>query len=127
MRSDSDIESLKLLTIDEVAKILRVSKWTLYQLLYTLQIPHIRIGKLIPFKKEDILRWLEQKSQAPSRDEENKAIGKLLSRSKEPPLNVDALVRKTIAEFKKTPYTCHPEKPGRDKGLGKEVEYGSLS
>lgn len=52
----------ELLTIDELAKDLKVKKSWLYR--YTMQkgpgsIPRIRVGKYIRFIKEEVMEWLK--------------------------------------------------------------------
>jgi len=42
------------LTVDEVAKILRVSRQTIYVLCREGKIPHFKVGTKLRFKKQDI-------------------------------------------------------------------------
>jgi len=48
----------KLLTIDELAKVLSVKKSTIYQWVHLGLIPHIKVGRLLRFKEENIQKWL---------------------------------------------------------------------
>ncbi len=57
----------KLLTIDELAEVLSVKKSTIYQWVHLGLIPHIKMGRLLRFKKEDIEKWLLSKQVEPSR------------------------------------------------------------
>ena len=52
----------KLLTPDQIATLLEVKKSTIYNWTHTGYIPHIKLGKLVRFKKSDILKWLDKKS-----------------------------------------------------------------
>jgi len=51
----------KLLTVDEVAKALSVKKSTIYQWVHLRLIPHIKLGRFVRFKEEDIERWLKER------------------------------------------------------------------
>ena len=47
------------LTVDEVAKMVGVSRAWLYRQAKSGTIPHVRIGSVIRFSNSDISRWLE--------------------------------------------------------------------
>ena len=47
------------LTVDEVAKMIGVSRAWLYRQAKCGTIPHVRIGSVIRFSNSDISRWLE--------------------------------------------------------------------
>jgi len=48
----------KLLTIDELAKALKVKKSTIYQWVHLGSIPYIKVGRLLRFKEGSIQKWL---------------------------------------------------------------------
>ena len=50
--------TLKLLNVQEVAKLIGVRPSTIYQWTHQEYIPHIKIGKLVRFKDTDIEKWL---------------------------------------------------------------------
>ena len=54
--------SNKLLTVNEVAKILRVSNMTVYRLVKNKQIPAIRVGKNYRIKEIDVDKYLDRGS-----------------------------------------------------------------
>jgi len=54
--------SNKLLTVNEVAKILRVSNMTVYRLVKSKQIPAIRVGKNYRIKEKDVEIYLDRGS-----------------------------------------------------------------
>ncbi len=54
--------SNKLLTVNEVAGILRVSKMTVYRLVKSGQIPAIRVGKNYRIKESDVNKYLSRGS-----------------------------------------------------------------
>lgn len=56
----------KLLTIDELAKVLSVKKSTIYQWVHLGLIPHIKVGRLLRFKEENIEKWLASRQVEPS-------------------------------------------------------------
>ena len=49
----------KLLTIDEVAEILRISKWTVYRLAERREIAHVKLGRRLLFTHHAIDRFIE--------------------------------------------------------------------
>jgi len=56
----------KLLTIDELAKVLSVKKSTIYQWVHLGLIPHIKVGRLLRFKEGNIQKWLISREVKPS-------------------------------------------------------------
>lgn len=48
----------ELMSIDELAKYLRLSKSTIYKLKSTREIPSFKTGKILMFKRKDIDNWL---------------------------------------------------------------------
>lgn len=50
----------ELLTLEELAQYLKISKPTLYKMVENDRIPALKIANQWRFKKEDIDRWLEQ-------------------------------------------------------------------
>lgn len=55
--------SNKLLTVNEVANILRVSNMTVYRLVKSGQIPAIRVGKNYRIKESDVNDYLDRGGQ----------------------------------------------------------------
>lgn len=58
----------KLLTIDEVAKLFRVSKATVYRMIESRILPFYKVTRAIRFAEEDVLKYLESQRVKP-RDE----------------------------------------------------------
>jgi len=50
----------ELLTTNEVAKLLKLNRISIYRLCYKKQIPYIAIGKTKRFDKNKIIAWLEK-------------------------------------------------------------------
>ena len=50
----------ELLTIEELAKYLKISKYTLYKMLEKGKVPGFKIANQWRFKKSDIDRWIEE-------------------------------------------------------------------
>ena len=63
MMEVSEKVSNKLLTVNEVAKILRVSNMTVYRLVKSKQLPAIRVGKNYRIKETDVDRYLNRGSE----------------------------------------------------------------
>jgi nitrogen PTS system EIIA component len=51
-----------LLTVEEIAKYLKVQPSTIYQWTHQGYIPHIKIGNLVRFRVSQIDEWLEKKA-----------------------------------------------------------------
>jgi excisionase family DNA binding protein len=51
----------KLLTIDELAEMLSVSKNTIYAWTHERRIPHVKLGRNVRFNPEKIEAWLKKK------------------------------------------------------------------
>jgi len=49
--------------VAETAKYLRVSEWTVYDLVRTKQIPHFRIKQRIFFRRREIENWIALQAQ----------------------------------------------------------------
>lgn len=54
----------KLMTLEEVAKYLRLSVHTLYKMAEQRRIPALKAGKQWRFKKEEIDKWMEKHRRA---------------------------------------------------------------
>lgn len=52
------------ITAKEVAEMLGISEWTVYDWVRKKLIPHIRVGKRVLFRRNSILQWLEAQEQA---------------------------------------------------------------
>jgi len=112
------------LTIDDVCGFLSVKKSFIYSLVESGVIPHYRIGKLIRFKQSDINTWMENhRREGINVDKKARGILKTVNR---PRTSIDSLVKKSIAEVRGNRYTSSLEKPGKDKGLRKEGNYGLI-
>lgn len=56
------MEELDTMTAPEVAKLLRVGRNAIYDLVGQNKIPHRRVGRLVRFSRVAISRWLEEDS-----------------------------------------------------------------
>lgn len=54
-----DGEVIALMTVSDVAEILAVSKSMVYKLVEEREIPFVKIGKILRFKREDVEAWIE--------------------------------------------------------------------
>jgi excisionase family DNA binding protein len=55
--SDAQLLAEPLLNADEAAQLLRVPRSTLYELVRSRGLPHIRIGRSLRFTREDLGQW----------------------------------------------------------------------
>lgn len=51
----------KFLDINELSELLSISKGTLYSWIHEGYIPHYKINRLVRFKEDEIMEWLEKK------------------------------------------------------------------
>lgn len=47
-----------LLNADEAAKLLHVPRSTLYELVRSRHLPHVRVGRTLRFTRSDLARWV---------------------------------------------------------------------
>ena len=50
----------ELLTPEEVAKLLKVPRGTIYKWVHQRKIPHLKVGKHLRFVKAEVLEWVEE-------------------------------------------------------------------
>ena len=50
----------ELLTVMEAAQLLRVSRTTMYELIWQDQVPYLKLGRLIRVPRAALLAWIEQ-------------------------------------------------------------------
>lgn len=63
MSKSHDATPLMLMTVDEVADLLRTSRPAIYAMVARAQLPGVtRIGKRLLFRREDLIKWLSQNS-----------------------------------------------------------------
>jgi len=56
----------EILTVEQVAAELQVTKWTVYNLVSrptNAALPHVRVGKQLRFRKSSVERWLAEHEQ----------------------------------------------------------------
>jgi excisionase family DNA binding protein len=60
--TDSGPLSEPLLTAKDAAKLLSVPRSTLYELVRSRGLPHIRVGRALRFTRKNLGRWVEENS-----------------------------------------------------------------
>lgn len=58
--SGPDLLTEPLLTTEEAARLLRVPKSTLYELVRSRHLPHVRVGRGLRFTRADLASWVQQ-------------------------------------------------------------------
>lgn len=53
-------DEIEVMTADEVAKLLRVDRKTVYEAAQRGELPHRRLGRRLIFERGSVLRWLRQ-------------------------------------------------------------------
>jgi len=61
----ADLSKIELLTPDELAGLLKISKAGVYRLIAQREIPFFRVMRSIRFKKEDVINYLNQNRAKP--------------------------------------------------------------
>lgn len=56
-----------LLNADEAAQLLHVPRSTLYELVRSRRLPHVRVGRGLRFTRHDLARWVEANTYPPGR------------------------------------------------------------
>ena len=109
--------------VSQLASYLKCKPSTIYQWVEQRRIPYFRIYKRkgIRFQKSLIDQWLKEPPHQGEKIEK-----KILEAMERPPLDIDQILREVIAEAREIRYTSRREKPGEDKGLGKEGDHGNL-
>jgi excisionase family DNA binding protein len=51
-----------MLKADDAVKLLSIPKSTLYELVRSRDLPHIRLGRALRFTRADLSRWVEENS-----------------------------------------------------------------
>lgn len=77
---------MELMTIDEVAKYLKVTKRTVYNLIKYHKMPRIKFSKILRFDCKDIDKWLMnyKKSEYNSKQKNVTALHKKINNNKDP-------------------------------------------
>ena len=112
------------LTIEEISVYLGVKKSTLYSKVESGEIPYYRIGRLIRFKEQEVDQWMKENKK--EKLNSNRRIVKTPRKVKNPQIDIDSLLKKTIDEVKGKRYTPNHGRSDRVKGLRKEVNHGTL-
>jgi excisionase family DNA binding protein len=115
MQEGSSFMESSFLSISEASEYLGVKTSTLYSLVERKKIPHYRIGRLIKFKKAEIDEWVHEHKV--DNADLKKEASRILNAPHKPKIDVDVLVRRSIAESKRTSYISNHGKSGRLKGL----------
>jgi excisionase family DNA binding protein len=97
---------------------------TLYSMVERKEIPHYRVGRLIKFTKADLDAFMQKRRV--NIVDIGKEAKKILNLERNPKIDIDALVKKTVAESRGNRYTAPHGKSDQVKGLGKEVSHGAL-
>ncbi len=53
----------RLLTIDELCKLLKLPKHSIYYLTAQKRIPHIKVGNQLRFRESSIMKWIEEQER----------------------------------------------------------------
>ena len=96
----------KFLTLDEVSKYLKIPKSTLYKLTERKEIPSVKIGKQLRFRKSSLDKWLFAKEGAVTTEGVSSPKEDEICSPKTPQKHIllvddDELVLKTISKFLK--------------------------
>lgn len=60
-RQESQLEECRLLTIKKTAELLMISRDSIYKLIYSGELPTIRVGRSRRIPVRDLRAWLEEK------------------------------------------------------------------
>lgn len=109
------------LTIGDLSECFSLKKSKLYSLVEAGELPHYRIGRLIRFKQDDVVQWMENhRREGINVDRKVKGILKAVKS----PVDINSIVKKTVAEVKGNRYTSSHRETRPSKGLREEVSDG---
>jgi excisionase family DNA binding protein len=108
----------EILTINDLSDFLKIKKSSLYARVEKKEIPHYKIGNLIRFRKNDLDRWLDGKKIEPENIDKRARV--ILKANEK--IDIDKLVKKTIAKENKKVYASAQGRSDRIEGLRKGVE-----
>jgi excisionase family DNA binding protein len=115
----------KFLNIEELSLYLGLKKSNLYSKVERREIPFYKWGRLIMFNKDEIDAFVDRcRIEIVDLGKEAKRIQKRKARPGMD-MNIDGIVKKAVDEVKRNKYNLPHGKPDH-KGLGEEVENGSL-
>ncbi len=114
------------LTVLEVPSLLSVKPSTVYQRASSGEIPHYRLGRILRFKRKDLEAWIEGHRKEKMIGEQRKAR-EILRSLRGKTHDIDSILKKSTAEVRGNQYTSSHRETRPIKGLGKEVEDGTLS
>ena len=63
--SEKASKEIELLTITEVSKLLKMKESKIRNAIFKRQIPYLKIGGLVRFRRDQLLSWLENQSVTP--------------------------------------------------------------
>jgi len=109
-----------LLSVPELAEYLGIKPKTIYAKVEADEIPHLRIGKLIRFRLEEIDVWLEDCRARRAVTLEKPKPRKKKSSTKKSSDHVSAIITKVIDDESNKYYDSGYGKLDRIEGLGKE-------
>jgi len=112
------------LTINEVSHYLNVKACTIYSWVKRDEIPHYRLGKLLRFKKGEVDNWMECHREGVGVAEKKARV--ILKAMNGPSVDINHIVKKTIAEVKGNGYTISHRETGPIRDLRKGVSDGAL-
>jgi len=58
---DNKLNEAVFLNLDETSEFIKMKKSSIYQLVFHRKIPYYKRGKLLLFKKAELVRWIEEK------------------------------------------------------------------
>jgi excisionase family DNA binding protein len=56
---ENDLEPTRLLTLQETAELLQISRRTLYRMAQTKELPAIKVGSLWRFRESELAKWIQ--------------------------------------------------------------------
>ena len=115
------------LNVDDLSEYLSIKKSTVYSLAESGDLPCFKIGRLIRFRRDEVETWIEEHRKETA-NPEIKARD-VLRGIKDRRIDVEKIVQKSkeaVEAERGSRYNLTNGRPDQVKGLGKEVEHGSL-
>ncbi|OMP30075.1 helix-turn-helix domain-containing protein [Mangrovimonas sp. DI 80] len=78
--TSSNVDEEELLTVNEAAKLIKLSKSTIYGLVHKNEIPYCKKGKRLYFQKSELIDWIREGRRTPKEELNNRVNEYLLKR-----------------------------------------------
>ncbi|MHB8482025.1 MAG: helix-turn-helix domain-containing protein [Nitrospiria bacterium] len=92
---------MKYLRVQELPSHLNVKVKTIYSWISLKEIPHLKLGRLVRFDKDEIDRWIEERKVDPIKPDQQ--ANKILKKMMTPHIDIKSIVKNAIEKANHKP------------------------